>query len=138
MKDTIITGLETGKRIIVEGERVVRHLGKDMGIYATPMLITDIERLCNVFLLEHLDEGEASVGTHVDIRHKASTPEGMWVDIQARVVEVDRRAITFDVIARDAVDEVASCMHTRFIVDLDRVKEKITAKITKCREIMSG
>lgn len=134
MKDTCKAGLEITKRVVVEDDRVVRHLGEGLGVYATPRLVADIEWLCNALLKEHLDEGEGSVGTRVDIRHLAATPEGMWVDIHAKVVHVDRRAVTFEVTARDAVDEVGRCTHERFVVTLDKVRERVNAKIAKVRQ----
>ena len=131
MKDSCKPGLEKTRRIVVEGDRVVRHLGENLGVYGTPWLVADIERLCHAVILEHLDNGEGSVGTRVDIQHLAATPEGMWVDITARVTNVDRRAVTFEVTARDAVDEVAHCTHNRFIVELAKIKERLAAKIAK-------
>ncbi|KKL86604.1 hypothetical protein LCGC14_1943080, partial [marine sediment metagenome] len=39
---------------------------------------------------EHLDEGEDSVGTHVEIDHTAPTMLDMWVEVTATVVNVDK------------------------------------------------
>ena len=138
MKESCKPGLEKTRRIVVEGERVVRHLGEGAGVYGTPMLVADIEKLCHALILEHLDAGEGSVGTRVDIQHLAATPEGMWVDITAKVTHVDRRAVTFDVIARDAVDEVGRCTHNRFVVELTKIKERLAAKIAKGRNRSPG
>lgn len=131
MKATCKPGLEKTRRVIVDNERVVRHLGEGVGVYGTPMLVADIERLCHSVIMDHLDEGEGSVGTRVDIQHLAATPEGMWVDITARVSAVDRRAIIFEVEARDAVDKVCSCTHHRFVVELVKIKDRLAAKIAK-------
>ena len=133
MKESLRPGLELTRRVVVEGDRVVRHLGEGAGVYGTPWLVADIERLCHAVILEHLDPGEGSVGTRVDIQHLAATPEGMWVDITARVSNVDRRAVTFEVTARDAIDEAGRCTHHRFIVDTAKIKERLAAKIAKGR-----
>jgi len=135
MKETCKPGLEQTRRIIVEGHRVVRHLGEGNGVFGTPMLVQEIEKLCHAVIVEHLDEGEGSVGTRVDIQHLAATPEGMWVDITARVSAVDRRAVTFEVTARDAIDEVARCTHNRFVVELAKIKQRLAAKIEKAKSI---
>ena len=123
---------------MVEGWRVARHLGAGYGVYSTPAMVHDMETLCGSLLMEHLDDGEHSVGTRVDIQHLAATPEGMWVDITAKVTHVDRRAVTFDVTARDAVDEVGRCTHNRFVVELTKIKERLAAKIAKGRNRSSG
>ncbi len=138
MKDTCRVGLEISKRIVVEGGRVVRHLGEGSGVYGTPMLVADIEKLCAGLLTEHMDAGEGSVGTRVDIQHLAATPEGMWVDISAKVIEVDRRAVTFAVVARDTIDEVARCTHSRFVVELAKIKERLSAKAAKGKQESSN
>ena len=133
MKESCRPGLEENRRIMVEGDRVIRHLGKNAGVYSTPALVADIEKLCHDLLQPHLEEGEGSVGTRVDVQHLAATPQGMWVDLIARITEVDRRAVTFEVVARDALDEVGQCTHTRFVVELEKVKLKLAAKMTKSR-----
>ena len=133
MKETCKPGLEQTRRIVVEGDRVVRHLGEGNGVFGTPMLVQEIEKLCNAVVAEHLDEGEGTVGTRVDIQHLAATPEGMWVDITARLTNVDRRALTFEVTARDAIDDVARCTHGRFVVELAKIKERLAAKIEKAK-----
>ena len=112
---------------------MVRHLGEGNGVFGTPMLVQEIEKLCNAVVAEHLDEGEATVGTRVDIQHLAATPEGMWVDISARLTAVDRRALTFEVTASDALDEVARCTHGRFVVETAKVKERLAGKKEKAR-----
>ena len=134
MKETCIPGLQKTRRITVDDERVVRHMGKDLGVYSTPSLVKDIEGLCRDLLLEHLEEGEDSVGTRVDIQHLAATPEGMWVEITATVNAVDRRAVTFEVMAHDALDDVGRCTHSRFVVELARIKQQLTDKAMKASE----
>ena len=133
MKPSLKTGLEKTHRVSVDAARVTRHMGEHLGVYATPSMVNDIEMLCRDFLLEHLDAGEDSVGTRVDIQHLAPTPEGMWVEISARIAAVDRRAVTFEAVVRDAFDEVGRCTHHRFVVDLDKTKERLAAKIAKMK-----
>ena len=133
MKETCKPGLRKTRRITVENERVVRHLGKELGVYATPAMVSDMERLCHDLLLEHVDEGEGSVGTRVDIQHLAPTPEGLWVELTATVTGVDRRAVTFEVTARDPVEQVGQCVHSRFVVQLAKTRERLAAKIAATR-----
>ena len=131
MKPSLQPGLETTRRFTVDAARVTRHLGEGMGVYATPAMVRDIEMTCRDFLLEHLDPGEDSVGTRVDVQHLAATPENLEVTVTARIAAVDRRAVTFEVVVRDPFDEVGRCTHTRFVVDLAKHKERLAAKIAK-------
>ena len=63
-------------------------MGEDARVYATPMLVRDIEVTCRELLLEHLDPGEDSVGTRVEIDHLAATLLGMKVTINATLAEL--------------------------------------------------
>lgn len=131
MKASLKPGLEKTESVIVDQTRVVRHLSERLGVYATPAMVNDIEKVCRDLLLEHLDAGEDSVGTRVDIQHLAATPEGMAVKLSAKIAAVDRRAVTFEAVVHDAVEEVGRCTHTRFVVDVAKIKERLAAKIAK-------
>ena len=56
-------------------------MGEKARVYATPMLVRDIEIACRDLLLEHLDAGEDSVGTRVELDHLAATLMGMKVEL---------------------------------------------------------
>ena len=86
-------------------------------VYATPALISDIEYTCRDGILAHLDPGEDSVGTRVELDHLAPTLPGMAVEITVTLAEVKGRLVTFDVIARDTLDEIGRGRHVRFVVD---------------------
>jgi fluoroacetyl-CoA thioesterase len=115
-------------RVGIDAGRSVRHLGPDSGVYATPAFVNDIETLCRDLLLAHADEGEDSVGTHIDVRHLAPTPEGLWVEITASVADVIGRSVTFDITARDAVEEIGAGRHTRVVVAPAKIRQRIAAK----------
>ena len=53
----------------------------------------------------------------------------MWVDINAKITEIDRRRILFSVEIHDQTgDKVGNCKHTRFVVDLDKQKQRLDEK----------
>lgn len=133
MKNSIQPGLETTVHFTVDAGRVTRHMGADLAVYGTPALLRDIEHTCHELLQEHLDEGEDSVGTRADLLHLAPTLEGVEVTIVAKVTAVDRRAVTFEVTARDPYDELARCTHSRFIVDKDKLRERIESKAARVK-----
>ena len=134
MKETLQPGLETTAQFVVDAGRVTRHMGDDLGIYATPALLLDIERICHDLLQEHVDQGEDSVGTRIDLQHLAPTLEGVRVTVHARVTDVDRRAVTFAVDVRDEFEDLARCTHSRFVVATAKMKERLTAKAARIRD----
>jgi len=131
MRDTLAAGVTKTDRIKVDEPRTIGFMGEEGRVYATPALVADIEMACRNLLLEHLDEGEDSVGTRVEIDHLAPTPLGLPVEITATVAEVKGRAVTFDVTARDSLDEIGRCRHYRFVVDVDKTKARLRDKAAK-------
>ena len=133
MKDSLKPGVQKSRRIRVDAARATRHMGEHLGVYATPAMIMDFEMLCRDLLLEHLDAGEDSVGTRVDVEHLAATPEGLEVELKAAITGVDRKAVTFEVSAHDGHDEIGRGRHYRFVVEVAKLKDRLQAKIAKTR-----
>ncbi len=134
MKDSLAAGLAASRRVTIDRARTIGFMGEDARVYSTPMLVQDIEATCRDLLLDHLDEGEDSVGTRVEVDHMAATLEGMWVEFSATVTEVKGRAVGFEVTARDALDDVARCRHNRFVVDVAKTKQRLAAKAAKAKQ----
>src|SRR4051794_3754251 len=104
MKSTLKVDLASTKRIVVDEGRCIGFMGKEGMGYATPRMVLDVEQTCRDLLLEHLDDGEDSVGAHVSIDHLAATPLGFEVTINARIVEIEKRRVTFEFSAHDPVE----------------------------------
>lgn len=135
MKDSLQPGLETTQRITVDTDRTIGFMGEELRVYSTPSMVLDIERTCKDLLAEHLDDGENSVGARVEIDHLGATLKDMWVDVRATISEIDRRRVLFDVEVHDQLgDKVGACKHTRFVVDLDKQKERLDAKRARLAE----
>ena len=133
MKGSLAAGIATVRELTVDRERTIDFMGEAARVYATPMMVRDIEMTCRQMLLAHLDPGEDSVGTRVEIDHLAATLLGMTVRIEAKITEVKGRAVTFEVSAHDGIDAIARCKHARFIVDLKKTEERLAAKAQKAR-----
>jgi len=133
MKATLAAGLSTTREVVIDRERTIDFMGEAARVYATPMLVKDIEVTCRELLLAHLDAGEDSVGTRVELDHLAATLLGMKVKIEAKVSEVKGRAVTFEVSAHDGLDAVCRCKHARFVVDLKQTEQRLAAKARKAQ-----
>jgi len=135
MKPTLQPGLEAQARFDVDRERTIDFMGEAARVYATPMLVRDIEMTCRNLLLEHLDAGEDSVGTRVEIDHIGATLLGMPVELTVRVAELNGRAVVFEVEGRDAVEPIVRGRHSRFIVDVAKTAQRLAAKAGKAAAI---
>jgi predicted thioesterase len=131
MKSTLVTGLSATRRIAIDTPRTIDFLGEELRVYDTPSLLYDFEVACRELLLAHLDSGEDSVGNSVNMSHVGATLRGMNVTITVTVSNVDGRRVSFDLLARDDVEEISRGSHIRFVVDVDKLRAKVAAKAAK-------
>jgi predicted thioesterase len=131
MKPSLQAGVEATRTFEIDRTRTIDFMGEKARVYATPMLVRDIENTCRDLLLQHLDAGEDSVGTRVEIDHLAATLLGMAVTLTVRVVEVKGRAVTLEVEGRDTVEPVCRGRHNRFVVDVKTTEQRLAGKAAK-------
>jgi fluoroacetyl-CoA thioesterase len=131
MKSTLQIGLAATLHHTVDEDRCIGFMGKEGMVYSTPRMVLDVEFACRDLLLQHLDDGEDSVGAHVSIDHLAATPLGLEVTIDVKIVEIDRRRVTFEFSVRDPIEECGRGRHVRFVADKAKSFERIRAKRAK-------
>lgn len=131
MKTSLATGIQSTTRLTVDRDRTIDFMGEEARVYATPMLVRDIEIACRELLLPHLDPGEDSVGTRVEIDHIAATLMGMSVEVTVKLIELNGRAVVFEIEARDNVEAICRGRHARFIVDVAKTAQRLAAKAQK-------
>ena len=128
MKTTLVPGVAASTQFTVDRERTIDFMGEQARVYATPMLIRDVEIACRNLLLAHLDPGEDSVGTRVEIDHIAATLLGMPVTITVTIAKVQGRAVTLEFEGRDSVEPICRGRHDRFVVDVKKTEARLAAK----------
>lgn len=131
MKASLAAGVTSTTRLTVDRERTVDFMGEKARVYATPMLVRDLDAACRSLLGQHLEPGEDSFGTRVEIDHLAATLMGMPVELTATVVVISGRAVTFEVSARDSVDLICRGRCNRFVVDAKTTEARLAAKAQK-------
>lgn len=118
-------GIKGSNDILVTPEWTAKHIGSgSVLVLATPMMISLMEQTCQESVKPYLEEGEETVGIHVNVHHHAATPVGMTVRCETEVIEVDRRKITFKVAVYDKEGLVGDGSHERFIIDVRKFGEK--------------
>jgi fluoroacetyl-CoA thioesterase len=143
MKPTLQPGLIYSFSYKVPENKTVPHTFPESAIianmpkvFATGFMIVLMEWTCAELLAPHLDAGEGSLGTHVDVSHLAATPPGMTVTVDAELVAVDGRKLTFKVSAHDGKDLIGEGRHERVVVSWDRFNAKVAEK-AKAAELVS-
>lgn len=92
-----------------------------------------VEWACIEALHGHLDDGELTLGTHVDLSHDAPTVPGSKMTVVVRLVEVDGLSLVFEVEARDDHAVISSGVHRRSIIDGDRFENRIAQQTERAR-----
>jgi fluoroacetyl-CoA thioesterase len=100
-------------------------------VFATGFMVVLMEWTCIQLMAPHLDPGEGSVGTHVDVSHTAATPPGMTVTVDVECTEVAGKKIAFKVRAHDGLDLIGEGRHERFVVAWDKFNTRIADKAAK-------
>ena len=125
----ITAGIKGHKELTVTPELSAARIGSGLvEVYATPMMIALIECTCNESVVPHLEAGQGTVGTLVNVTHTAATPIGMKVWCDSELVEIDRRRLVFHVKAYDECGPIGEGTHERFVIDMERFQEKAQQK----------
>ena len=106
----------------VEPEHTLRHHHKDLPlIFSTPDMIGLMEWAAANAMLPYCDEGEISVGTAINIEHRAPTTVGARVKAEAVLESTNGRFYVFRVTAHNGVEEIGRGTVTRTFVNPARV-----------------
>lgn len=126
----ITPGIKGHREEVATAEKSARHIGSgNVGVFATAMMIAMMEKTCLDSVLPFLEEGQDTVGIHVDVSHCSATPIGMKVWCDSELVEVDRRRLVFKVSAYDEKGLIGEGRHERFIILKDKFLEKTYSKL---------
>ena len=131
MKDSLVVGISTSVKILVDKDRTIAFMGDEGRVYATPSMVLDIEYTARNWLMEYLDEGEDTVGTHVSVDHIGATVEGDTVEIVITVKELNGRTIMMTTRVKDSIEDVGKGNHNRFVVDKSKTFARIEEKRVK-------
>lgn len=111
--------------VVTAGDTAARYGSGLVEVYATPAMVALMEKTCLNSVLAALPPGYGTVGVKVDITHSKATPVGMRVVCESELVEVDRRRLVFEVVARDEDGEIGRGRHERFVIDTKKFMAKL-------------
>jgi fluoroacetyl-CoA thioesterase len=116
-------GIERTDEFVVEGP-LLTDVGGTIGasVLSTPGMIGMIERNAAILSLEQLEEGKATVGFEVCVKHVAAAAEGQTCTAHARLREVvDGRKLRFDVEVKEGERTVGVGTHERRVIEIGSV-----------------
>lgn len=98
-------------------------------VFGTPYMCALMEEAAWKSIAPHLEEGQSTVGTKLNISHDSATPMGMKVWAESEVTEVDGKRIVLQVSAYDERGPIGQGTHERFIVTDKRFLAKTARKL---------
>ena len=128
-REFIKIGMSAERTLVVPPERTVGHFLPDMPmVYATPMMILEMEMTSGDAINRYLEPGWVTVGTEVDIRHLGASLVGATVRTTSKVIAVERRVIRFEVEAFDGERKIGDGRHARGLVNVEAFNKRLGAK----------
>jgi predicted thioesterase len=116
-------------KVVVSRELLATAVGNPgVEAFATPFLVQWFEAAAIAVLGDGLSDEEVSVGSQIEVNHRAATPVGMTVHVTAELTEFDGRRALFRLNARDEAEEIADGTHVRFVLNRARFAARLASK----------
>jgi fluoroacetyl-CoA thioesterase len=125
MAKDIPIGVRGQAELIVEHQNTLSHHDKTLPpILSTPDMIGLMEWAAASAMLPFCDAGEISVGTAINIEHRAPTTVGALVKTEAVLESTNGRFFVFRVTAHNGVQEIGRGTVTRTFVNPAKVAQR--------------
>jgi fluoroacetyl-CoA thioesterase len=112
--------------IVVGNEHAITFLGPEgPRVLSTPRMIGMMESTCRNLALGMLDPGHDTVGTHVNVYHRAAAPMGSSVMFRAELTGLNNRRVEFAVKATMGETVIGEGTHERAVIDVRRFKQRV-------------
>ena len=98
-------------------------------VFGTPFMCALMEEAAWKSIAPHLEAGQSTVGTRLNVSHDSATPVGMKVWAESEVTEVDGKRLILTVAAFDERGLIGRGTHERFIVTDERFLAKTARKL---------
>lgn len=125
-------GIKGRKEILVNEDNTALNLGSgSLKVFATPAMVSLIEKTCWESIDEYLEDDKTSVGTNLKITHESASPIGMRVWCESELIDIDRKKLTFKTEVFDEKGLIGRGIHERFIVSSEKFIERTNKKLDK-------
>ena len=126
MEFNINNGIKGRLEILVEYKNTAASYGSGLvEVFATPAMVALMEKTCQESVQQFLPDSYVSVGTEISIRHLKATPVGKKVWCESVLIDIDGRALIFEVQAWDDEGKIGEGTHRRFIVNKDNFMKRL-------------
>lgn len=125
-------GLSHTSGTIVSESLTAKAMGSgDISVFATPAMTALMENAAMLAVAEHLNDGETTVGGHMETSHMRPSPLGVEITATATLTRIDGRKLYFTVEARQGEAIIGSGTHLRYIVNRENFMSKINKTVIR-------
>lgn len=119
-------GLKSEFEIIVSPkDTATQYDSGSLDVFATPAMIALMEKTAMQCIAKHLQIGQNTVGTEINVKHVKATAVGEAVLCVAELIEIDRFKLTFTVEAFDSEGVIGHGTHKRFLINEEQFMANI-------------
>lgn len=115
----------TSNLVVADGNTAIALGSGDMPVLATPAMMALMENAAMLALASELEDGETTVGGHIESSHLRPTPVGTEVAATATLEKIDGRKLYFKIVASQGETIIGEGTHLRFIVNREKFLSKL-------------
>ena len=126
IKTMLYIGLtHTSNLVVADGNTAIALGSGDMPVLATPAMMALMENAAMLAVASELEDGETTVGGHIESSHLRPTPVGVEVAATATLEKIDGRKLYFKIVVRQGETIIGEGTHLRFIVNREKFLSKL-------------
>ncbi len=123
-------GLKNKQQITVtKKDTAIEYGSGSLEVYATPAMAALIENTAMNSVSPFLGEGEATVGTLLNIKHLSASPVGSIITCETELTEIDGRRLVFKTTVSDNKGLIGEGVHERFVIKTEKFMLKAKDKL---------
>lgn len=115
----------TSNLVVADGNTAIALGSGDMPVLATPAMMSLMENAAMLAVALELEDGETTVGGHIESSYLRPTPVGTEVAATATLEKIDGRKLYFKIVVRQGETIIGEGTHLRFIVNREKFLSKL-------------
>ena len=127
---SVTVGLKgRAEAVVNDGNTAQSACSGALPVFGTPFMCALMEEASWKSIAPHLEEGQSTVGTRLEVSHDSATPVGMKVWAESEITQADGKRIVLKVAAYDEKGLIGQGVHERLIVTDERFLAKAARKL---------
>lgn len=114
---------------VTKKDTAIEYGSGSLEVYATPAMAALIENTAMNSVSPFLGEGEATVGTLLNIKHLSASPVGSIITCETELTEIDGRRLVFKTTVSDNKGLIGEGVHERFVIKTEKFMLKAKDKL---------